>query len=242
MKEEEKLLKINLSNEQEKENIKKLTGYKLYFFRALYSIQKYQGKNKFSDILFAIIEFIQLMAFPLDKIFSIGWRDKLFGTVGNFFRFFQFYSLWKGNTAFYIISYIITCLYIFFLLVLSLHLLVNSKQVAIKNKIIVMCIAFQLQFETILNIPFLRTLFGIFSCVNDDVEVAPDIKCHSVIQIILIVISVIFFIIFELLIIIFHKTIFEFGVCPSKLKAAYTSSTIIFLDIAKLILVFFYQL
>ena len=241
MKEEEKLLKINLSNEQEKENIKKLTGYKLYFFRALYSIQKYQGKNKFSDILFAIIEFIQLMAFPLDKIFSIGWRDKLFGTVGNFFRFFQFYSLWKGNTAFYIISYIITCLYIFFLLVLSLHLLVNSKQVAIKNKIIVMCIAFQLQFETILNIPFLRTLFGIFSCVNDDVEVAPDIKCHSVIQIILIVISVIFFIIFELLIIIFHKTIFEFGVCPSKLKAAYTSSTIIFLDIAKLILVFFYQ-
>ena len=106
MKEEEKLLKVNLSNEQEKESIQKITGFRLYFFRALYSIQKYQGKNKFCDILFAIIEFIQLMAFPLDKIFAKGWRDYWFGTVGNFFRFFQLYSLWKGNTPFYIISYI----------------------------------------------------------------------------------------------------------------------------------------
>ena len=37
MKEEEKLLKINLSNEQEKENVNKIAGYRLYFFRALFS-------------------------------------------------------------------------------------------------------------------------------------------------------------------------------------------------------------
>ena len=241
MKEEEKLLKVNLSNEQEKESINQLTGYKLYFFRALYSIQKYQGKNKFCDILFSIIEFVQLMAFPLDKMFLKGWGDKLFGTVGNFFRFFQFYSLWKGNTPFYIISYIITCLYIFILVVFSFHLLVNSKQIAIKNKFIILCIGFQLQFETILNIPFLRTLFGIFTCKGENVEVATDIKCHSVIQIILIILSIIFIIIFEFIIIIFHMTIFEFGVCPSKLKAAYTSTTTIMLDIFKLILILLYQ-
>ena len=31
MKEEEKLLKVKLSNEQEKENIQKITGFRLYF-------------------------------------------------------------------------------------------------------------------------------------------------------------------------------------------------------------------
>ena len=241
MKEEEKLLKVNLSNEQEKESLKKITGYRLYFFRALYSIQKYQGKNKFCDILFAIIEFVQLMAFPLDKIFSKGWRDYWFGTVGNFFRFFQLYSLWKGNTPFYIISYIVTCLYIIFLVIFFIHTLTNSKQVAIKNKVIISCIASQLQFETILNIPFLRTLFGIFSCKDDNVEVATDIKCHSVTQITLIVFSIIFIIIFIFSIIIFHSTIFEFGVNRSKFKSAYTSSTVVILDIAKLLLIIFYQ-
>ena len=241
MKEEEKLLKINLSNEQEKENINKLTGYKLYFYRALYSIQKYQGKNKFCDILFTIVEFIQLMAFPFDKVFAKGWGNYWFGTVGNFFRFFQLYSLWKGNTPFYIISYIITCLYILILAFFSIHTLVNSKQFAIKNKMIVSNIALLLQFETILNIPFLRTLFGIFSCDNDNVEVAPDIKCHGAVQIILIILSIIFIIIFKVLIIIFHCTIFEFGVNPSKFKAAYTSSTNVVLDVSKLILIILYQ-
>ena len=241
MKEEEKLLKVNLSNEQEKESIQKITGFRLYFFRALYSIQKYQGKNKFCDILFAIIEFIQLMAFPLDKIFAKGWRDYWFGTVGNFFRFFQLYSLWKGNTPFYIISYIVTCLYIIFMVIFFLYVFANSRQVAVKDKIIVSCIATQLQFETILNIPFLRTLFGIFTCKEDNVEVADDIKCHSVAQISLIVISIIFIIIFIFSIIIFHSTIFEFGVDRSKFKAAYTSSTNVILDIAKLLLIIFYQ-
>ena len=95
MKEEEKLLKINLTNEQEKENVNKITGYRLYFFRALFSIEKYQGKNAFCDILFTIIEFVQLIAFPMDKIFSKGWGSFWFGAVGNFFRFFQLFFYGK---------------------------------------------------------------------------------------------------------------------------------------------------
>ena len=241
MKEEEKLLRINLSNEQEKENVNKITGYKLYFFRALFSIQKYQGRNTFCDILFTIIEFVQLIAFPLDKIFIKGWGSFWFGTVGNFFRFFQLYYLWKGNTAFYIISYIITCIYIFILLIFFIHTLLNSKQFAITAKFIIVCITLQLQFETVLNIPFLRILFGIFSCQNDKIDVAPDIKCHSIIHIFLYIISIIFIIILKVLVIIFHSTIFEFGVNRSKFKAAYTSSTNVLLDVSKLLLILLYQ-
>ena len=241
MKEEEKLLKVNLTNEQEKESVNKLTGYKLYFFRALFSIEKYQSNNQFCDILFTIIEFVQLMAFPMEEIFKIGWGDCWFGTVGNFFRFFQFFYLWKGNTPFYIISYIITCLFIFFFLIFSIHTLVKSRQYNLHNKIIVLCLCTQIQFETILNIPFLRILFSMFTCNNGVIEVAPDIKCHSITQISLIVISIIFIIIFKFLIIIFHSTLFEFGANSSKFKAAYTSSTNIILDVSKLLLVLLYQ-
>ena len=240
MKEEEKLLKINLTNQQEKENVNKITGYKLYFFRALFSIEKYQGKNTFCDILFTIIEFVQLISFPMDTIYSKGWGSFWFGTVGNFFRFFQLYFLWKGNTGFYIISYIITCIYILILFIFFGHILRNSKQFAITAKFIIVCITLLLQFENFLNIPFLRTLFGIFTCKNDKVEVAPDIKCHSITHIFLHIISIIFIIILKFLVIIFHSTIFEFGVNRGKFKAAYTSSTNVLLDVSKLLLILLY--
>ena len=240
MKEEEKLLKINLTNEQEKENVNKITGYRLYFFRALFSIEKYQGKNAFCDILFTIIEFVQLIAFPMDKIFSKGWGSFWFGAVGNFFRFFQLFFLWKGNTGFYIISYIITCIYILILFIFFIHILMNSKQFAITAKFIIVSITLQLQFEHFLNIPFLRTLFGIFTCKDDKVEVAPDIKCHSITHIFLHIFSIIFILILKFLVIIFHSTLFEFGVNRGKFKAAYTSSTNVLLDVSKLLLILLY--
>ena len=240
MKEEEKLLKINLTNEQEKENVNKITGYRLYFFRALFSIEKYQGKNAFCDILFTIIEFVQLIAFPMDKIFSKGWGSFWFGAVGNFFRFFQLFFLWKGNTGFYIISYIITCIYILILFIFFIHILMNSKQFAITAKFIIVSITLQLQFEHFLNIPFLRTLFGIFICKDDKVEVTPDIKCHSITHIFLHIFSIIFILILKFLVIIFHSTLFEFGVNRGKFKAAYTSSTNVLLDVSKLLLILLY--
>ena len=241
MREEENLLRINLPNPLEKEDTNKLSGHRLYFFRALYSVYKYHGKNKFCDILFTIVEFSQLMAFPLDEIFSPGWRDYWFGTVGNFFRFFQLYFLWEGNTPFYIISYIIICIFILALLISFIHTYINSKQVAIKNKYISIFIANLLQFEIILNIPILKTLFGIFGCKDGNAKVAPDIKCHNGIHVCLIILSIIFIVIFKLLVIIFHMTMYEFGVHPGKLKAAYTSTTEFLLDIAKLILILLYQ-
>jgi hypothetical protein len=74
MKGEHKLLNLDLQKEQEKQSLNQPKGIKLYFFRALYSILQYRGLNKFCDILFTIFQFIQLMAFPMDTVFSSGWK------------------------------------------------------------------------------------------------------------------------------------------------------------------------
>ena len=72
MKEEEKLLKLDLKKEQSKQSLNQPEGIQLYFFRALYCIFLCRGLNMFCHILFTILEFMQLMAFPMDKIFSSG--------------------------------------------------------------------------------------------------------------------------------------------------------------------------
>ena len=67
MKEEERLIKLNLQKEQQKQNLTRPEGIKLYFFRTLYSILKNRSLNYFCDILFTIFEFIQLISFPMSK-------------------------------------------------------------------------------------------------------------------------------------------------------------------------------
>ena len=112
MAEFEKLISIDLQYQHLKEDITTVKkDFKSYLFEALYLIQQYYGLNKFIDIIFTIIEFIQLMAFPMDKVFNKTWDDTWVKTVGNFFRFFQLTCLWN-RTSFYIISYIISCIYI----------------------------------------------------------------------------------------------------------------------------------
>ena len=93
------------------------------------------------------------------------------------------------------------------------------------------------QLISLLNIPILKTLFSITLCKNDFLEVSNEIKCKSGIHIILIIISIILVIIYEFIIIIVHLTIYEFGVQPNRLKAGYSSSTQILLDLMKIILI-----
>ena len=73
----EKLLNINLKVAQTKDELSPLKGFKLYLFEALYSIQQYVGRYKFWDIIFLIIEFIQLIAFQMDKFLT-----KVGGIIG----------------------------------------------------------------------------------------------------------------------------------------------------------------
>ena len=110
MVEFEKLIDIDLQILHHKEEIVQTNSFKLYLFESLYSIQQYYGLYKFIDIIFTIIEFIQLMAFPMDKVFNNSWGDYWVKTIGNFFRFFQLIYLWNGTT-FFIATYILICIY-----------------------------------------------------------------------------------------------------------------------------------
>ena len=106
MKEEEKLMKLDLQKETKKIESNQINGIKLSFFRMIYVLLQNQIDNYFRDVLFIIAQFIQLMSFPLDISFSSGWKTFWFGTIGHFFRYFQLIYLWEGNSQFYIISYI----------------------------------------------------------------------------------------------------------------------------------------
>ena len=241
MKEENELLNLDLRKEQEKHNLNHPEGIKLYLFRALYNILQNDSLNPFCKILFIIIQFIQLMGFPMDKIFSSGWKVYWYETIGNFIRFFQLIYLWRGNTQFFLITYIIACIYILMIFILFIHVLVRSSSLSYKSNYLFKLISFLLEYEIILNIPLLRTLFAIFKCINGNLEAAPNIKCKSSVHIGLIIISAIMIFIFIVLLTLFRATLFEFGTCHGVLKAAYTSSTEIFLLIAKFIIIVLYQ-
>ena len=118
MKEEEKLMKLDLQKENKKIEANQINGIKLYFFKMIYVLLQNQTDNYFRDVLFIISQFIQLMSFPLDTVFSSGWKNCLYGTVGHFFRYFQLIYLWYGNSQFYIISYILASIYFLIFIIL----------------------------------------------------------------------------------------------------------------------------
>ena len=111
MKDIDKLIDINFQVEQQKEELIPLKGFKLYLFEALYLIQKFTGRYIFWEILFSIIEFIQLMAFPMDIVFDESLGNYWVNTIGNFFRYFQLIFIWRGTIFFY--YYLYYCLYIY---------------------------------------------------------------------------------------------------------------------------------
>jgi len=234
----DKLININLQVSQTKDDLIPLKGFKLYLFEALYLIQQYNGRYKFWDIIFLIIEFIQLMAFPMDKIFDESWGNHWVNTIGNFFRYFQLIFIWRGS-IFFIITYIIICVYIILLISLFLYTIIKSMSFVSIHIIKFLVLMFEIQ--NILNIPILRTLFSVLICKNDILEVIPEIKCKSNIHIVLFVFSIILTIINKLILLIFHSTLYEFGVHPHKLKSGYSSSNQILYDLTKLMLIIVYQ-
>ena len=241
MKEEEKLLNLDIQKDQQKQTLSNPHGIKLYFFNALYTILQNDGFNQFCNILLIIFQFIQLMAFPMDTIFSSGWKNYWYSTIGPFFRYSQLITLWKSNFQFYLITYIIIFLYILFILIGFIYLIIQSSSISFVSKFINKIMPFLIELEIALNIPFLRTLFAVYICENDNLEISSDIKCNSSIHIFLIVISTIFIFIFLCLFLLFRCTLFEYGVNYNKLKAAYTSSTEVLLEIAKFLLIILYQ-
>ena len=239
MAEADKLINIHLYIRDKTEDISPIKGFKLYLFETLYLIQKYQGKYKYLDVLFVIVEFIQLMAFFVDKIYDENSGNYILKIFVNFFRFSQFIFLWK-NTTFYFITYIIASLYIIIFLLLFCYVFINS--ISSPSQKIIKVLAVMFQFQTILNIPFLRILFSLFFCKNNTFEISSEIKCKSGVHIFMIIHSAIIIIIYKLIIIIFHLTLYEFGVHPNRLKSGYSSSTEVLLDFTKIILIIIYQI
>ena len=233
----EKLININLQIEHYEEELNSFKGFKLLIFQALYLIEQFK-LNNFLDIIFTIIEFIQLIGFPMDKIFEDSWGNYWIDIIGNFFRFSQLSYLWKG-TNFFMATYIFTFIYIIIFLFLFIIILIKPSSF-ISGKI-AKIIALMLQFQIILNIPILKILFYIFSCEKDYLEVSSEIKCKSSIHIFLMFISIIILIIYQLLIFLLHTTLYEFGINEDKFKSGYTSSSEVLLDLTQLILVIFYQ-
>ena len=241
MKEEDKLMKLDLQKENKKIEANQINGIKLYFFKMIYVLLQNQTDNYFRDVIFIIAQFIQLMSFPLDKTFSSGWKNFWYGTIGHFFRFFQLIYLWYGNAQFYIISYIIAAIYILIFIVLVIYTLHLLSNYILKSKTVIGILLTIYEFECIVNIPFLKILFSVFDFRNEKLEISPNITCKSNIHMGMIIISVLLIIFYLVIIILFHMTLFEFGTIHGKVRAAFTSSTEVNLVIVKFILIVIYQ-
>ena len=244
MKEEEKLMKLDLTKENKKLEMNQINGVKLSFFKMIYVLLQNQDDNIFRDIIFIIAQFVQLIAFPLGSAFDDSWKTFWYGTFGNFFKYFQiihFFERTNNNSAFYIIAYILTCLYILvfvILVVYSLHLLSNY---ILKSHSIIGILLTIYEFECVVNIPFLKILFAVFDLSGESLYIAPAIKIKSFIHILMIIISILLVICYMVLIILFHMTFFEFGAIHGKIRAAYTSSTEVLLVFSKFVSVVVYQ-
>jgi hypothetical protein len=237
MKEEKKIMKLQLENENQKLETMQISGLKLYFFNCAYFLLQTQMENNFLDYLLIISQFIQLMAFPLDSIFSSGWKTSWYEGIGHFFHYFQSSLIFIDYSHFYIISFFITFLYIasfIALLILSMHKLVKHLEIP---KVLLDTLNLFIQLNTIFSIPFLKILFNIFICKNDNSIFNENIECHSKIHIGMMIISSISILIYIILLLLFKIIFYDFGVVQNKLKAAYTSSTEVLLLLTKIILV-----
>ena len=242
MKEEEKLMKLNLEKENQKSDSNEIKGIKLNFFKIVYLLLQKDWESDFRNILFLILEFLQLLGFSMDAIFTSGFNKMYwYGTISHFFRYCQLVPLWSGNSQFFIISYIITCLYILVFVILLMNIIIQITHYTFKSKGLLRVILILIEFETILNIPFLKTLLGTFTCKNNKLEIAPDIQCGGGLQICLIIISIVLALIFLFLILLFKMTLFDFASVNGSLFASYTSSTKVSLIFIKFILVIIYQ-
>ena len=240
-KEEAKLMKLDLQKENKKIEKNEVLGIKLYFFRLIYVLLQNQTDSFLRDLMFIIIEFIQLIAFPMDKIFATSWKNYWFGTVGHFLRYFQLLYLWEENGQFYIISYISVCIYILLFIILVIYTVHLLSNYLLRSKGIIGLILTLYEFEACLNIPFCKILLGAFPCTNGVMTYSTNIKCHSGLHIGMIIIGCFLLFLYLIPIILFHMTLFEFGAIHGKLRAAFTSSTEVHLVLMKIVLVLIYQ-
>ena len=189
MKEEKKLMLLNLEDEKQKLKTIQVSGIKLYFFNFVYYLLQNHIENPFIDYFLIIYQFIQLMAFPIDTFFSSGWETYWFKIVGYFYHYFQSFFIFNDFNHFYVILFFITLLYILvFIILLSLSIFQLQKNSKI-SKSISKLVNITIQLNTILSLPFLKILIKAFCCDSDNTLFTVNIKCNSTLHIIIIIIS-----------------------------------------------------
>mgnify|MGYP007012625389 CR=1 FL=1 len=77
-KEEAALMKLELKDDKKSLGKNEVLGIKLNFFRLIYVLLQNQTDNVFRDLFFIVIEFIQLMSFPLYKVSSPFLTENIF--------------------------------------------------------------------------------------------------------------------------------------------------------------------
>ena len=105
----------------------------------------------------------------MEKVFDESWGNYWVNTIGNIFRYFQLFFIWR-ETIFFIITYIIICIYIILLMSLFLYLIIKSMSAPSVH--IIKFLVLMIEIQNVLNIPFLRTLFSVLICKNDILEVS----------------------------------------------------------------------
>ena len=212
MKEDRTLMNLDLKVRDNKTEELHHKGLKFCLFRFFYLLLENEAESVYLTVLFTVLEFIQIFAFAMDKVFASGWKRLLFGTVGNFLRYFQLIFLWERNSQFYITAYVFVVFYISVYFFLGVVIIVRLSNGKMRESILLEMIEVLIFFEQIMNIPFNKVLFSVFSCEQEGVKFAPDIKCKSDIHYGMMIVSTVFILVFLSINLLLYLFKFEFGI------------------------------
>lgn len=148
MEQDFNVAKLAISKSQKKMKIEEFFGNtKKNFFNLMYILLRSETNLFIIEILIIILEFFQLLGFPLDEIFEEDWKQSSFVNISFFFKYFQLLYICKGNYLVYLLSIICYSGYIIFLFVLTIYLSFKMSKFTLKSKISL-------------------TILGFFFCIN----------------------------------------------------------------------------
>ena len=136
-----------------------LVNFKFSFFNLIYILIKNERENFFVSALIIIIEFIQLIAFPINEIFNKEFKDDNYNSVSTFIPYFQLTYLWKGNFLMYILSFTIISIYIIALIIFVFYLGYQINKFTLKSKIYLKTLSFFFRSNSASFLPIISKYF-----------------------------------------------------------------------------------
>lgn len=136
-----------------------LVNFKFSFFNLIYILIKNERENFFVSALIIIIEFIQLIAFPINEIFNKEFKDDNYNSVSTFIQYFQLTYLWKGNFLMYILSFTIISIYIIALIIFVFYLAYQINKFTLKSKIYLKTLSFFFRSNSAWFLPIISKYF-----------------------------------------------------------------------------------